>query len=374
MSKKTSIFLQKVLPVSTVILFSGLFCVLFGPVGVSAQEAISKDGVDSAINAKCAAAKSGVLDKSMTSAKDKAALEAYKKACAMSTKTNKDSANALIAVCGAANTSSGLLNELKKLNVYDLPSGKSPSYTNCTEVAKSDSKVKNLATAFFSGCKSTSDQDISCSVALSRTCELVVKEAACMNAIKDCTTPACVLRKGNPAKFGGKVILQCQGKTDPQACNTKLKEECKDKTGAKLTECIKDKAKDLQDQKDVVQANIDKRNSEIDLETKGDKKKNTCGKGEDAVETRIDLGCTGEVDNPILDMAYALVRFFSYGVGLVLAASIIWGGIQYSSSQGNPEATQAAKTRIQNAIIGLVFYLLIFAAVQFLVPGGLFNG
>ena len=56
-----------------------------------------------------------------------------------------------------------------------------------------------------------------------------------------------------------------------------------------------------------------------------------------------------------------------------MIASVIWAGIQYSSAGGNPEATSEAKARIQNAFIGLVFYLLIFAIIQYLVPGGLFR-
>jgi hypothetical protein len=104
-----------------------------------------------------------------------------------------------------------------------------------------------------------------------------------------------------------------------------------------------------------------------------------CGTGDNAVKTKFNFGCQGgkleeegEEISPILDMAYSIIRFLSAGVGILVVASIIYAGIQYSSSQGNPEATQAAKNRIQNALIGLVFYMFIFALVQFLVPGGLF--
>lgn len=103
-----------------------------------------------------------------------------------------------------------------------------------------------------------------------------------------------------------------------------------------------------------------------------------CGKGEEAVKTKFNFGCIGnDYDgdqlNPILDVAYAIIRFLSIGVGIVLVGSIIWAGIQYSSSQGNPEQTQAAKNRIQNAVVGLVLYMFIYALIQYLVPGGLFT-
>ena len=103
-----------------------------------------------------------------------------------------------------------------------------------------------------------------------------------------------------------------------------------------------------------------------------------CGKGDNAVDTKFDFGCVGDdydgdTLNPILDVLYAIIRFLSLGVGIVIVGSIIWAGIQYSSSQGNPEQTQAAKSRIQNAITGLVLYMFIYALIQYLVPGGLFT-
>lgn len=102
-----------------------------------------------------------------------------------------------------------------------------------------------------------------------------------------------------------------------------------------------------------------------------------CGKGPNAVKTRINFGCLGNSAktniSPVEDLMYAVIRFLSYGVGIVLIGSMIWAGIQYSTSEGNPEATQSAKNRIRDAVIGLFVYLFAFALVQYLVPGGIFN-
>lgn len=102
-----------------------------------------------------------------------------------------------------------------------------------------------------------------------------------------------------------------------------------------------------------------------------------CGKGPNAYKTRINFGCLGQNAktnmNPLEDFLFAAIRFLSYGVGVVLVGSMIWAGIQYSTSEGNPESTQAAKNRIRDAVIGLFVYLFAFALVQYLVPGGLFN-
>lgn len=104
--------------------------------------------------------------------------------------------------------------------------------------------------------------------------------------------------------------------------------------------------------------------------------KGQCGSGDGAVMTSFDFGCKGATYpgdlNPIIDMAFAIFRFLSAGVGLVVIGSIIVAGIQYSTSRGNPQATQAAIKRITNALIGLMIYIFMFSIANFLVPGGMF--
>lgn len=68
--------------------------------------------------------------------------------------------------------------------------------------------------------------------------------------------------------------------------------------------------------------------------------------------------------NPLIKVLAALV-------GVVVVISIIIGGIQYSSSAGDPQAAQAAQKRIRNAIIALVVFIFLYALLNFLVPGGL---
>ncbi len=120
-----------------------------------------------------------------------------------------------------------------------------------------------------------------------------------------------------------------------------------------------------------------KKESEKDVSLGNGTTKGKCGSGKNAVNTMIDLGCLGDdykgPGGAIGDMAFALVRFLTYGVGIVITISIIASGIQYATSEGNPETTMAAKGRIQASIVSLIVYVFIFSIVQFLVPGGLFN-
>ena len=77
-------------------------------------------------------------------------------------------------------------------------------------------------------------------------------------------------------------------------------------------------------------------------------------------------------DNPIVQDINVVVNFLSIGVGVVVIAMIIIGGIQYSIAGDNPQAVSAAKQRIINALIALVAYIFMFAFLQWLIPGGIF--
>lgn len=168
----------------------------------------------------------------------------------------------------------------------------------------------------------------------------------------------------------------CERKQDPAACRTRVN-RCPNNTTAEANKCRRDAVR-------VGPASADASNDEKvpTFAPKGTKPyKCGYGPGVEPVSTRFNLGCLGtnppgdgKSVGPIEDMVYAFVKLLSLGVGLVLIASVIYAGIQYASSSGNPEKTAAAKTRILNAFVGLIFYLLIFALIQWLVPGGLFAG
>lgn len=65
------------------------------------------------------------------------------------------------------------------------------------------------------------------------------------------------------------------------------------------------------------------------------------------------------------------LRLANGAVALVVMLMLVIAGIQYITSLANPSSVAAAKQRITNAIIALVMWLMMFAALQFLMPGGL---
>lgn len=67
------------------------------------------------------------------------------------------------------------------------------------------------------------------------------------------------------------------------------------------------------------------------------------------------------------------INFLSIAFGLIAVISIIIGGIQYSASQGDPQKSAQAKTRISNTMLAIFAYLFLYVLLQFLIPGGLFH-
>jgi hypothetical protein len=96
-----------------------------------------------------------------------------------------------------------------------------------------------------------------------------------------------------------------------------------------------------------------------------------CGGGP-VVKTSIDLGCTGH-GNPIADMTFAFIRLLSDGVGIVIVASMIVGGIQFTTSRDDPEAKKHAISRIQTSLVALLIFIFAYAILNFVIPGGFFN-
>ena len=66
------------------------------------------------------------------------------------------------------------------------------------------------------------------------------------------------------------------------------------------------------------------------------------------------------------------IKFFSVGFGVIVTIMIIIGGIQYSAAGADPQAVANAKKKIYNALLALLAYGLLYAFLQFIMPGGVF--
>lgn len=74
------------------------------------------------------------------------------------------------------------------------------------------------------------------------------------------------------------------------------------------------------------------------------------------------------INNPDLKIGDIISTIFTtyvfYAAGIALLFYLIIGGFQFMLSRGDPKATQAAQSKITNAIIGFVIVFLAFTIVQ----------
>ncbi len=76
-------------------------------------------------------------------------------------------------------------------------------------------------------------------------------------------------------------------------------------------------------------------------------------------------------DNCIVNDLNIIINFLSAGVGIVIIGTIVVAGIQYTTAGENANKIEEAKKRIISGIVALVAFLLTFAVLQWLIPGGL---
>lgn len=79
--------------------------------------------------------------------------------------------------------------------------------------------------------------------------------------------------------------------------------------------------------------------------------------------TKDDCDLVSNYINPIINLLSILV-------GVAVAIGIIIGSIQVITSAGDPQKTANGKDHIRNAAIALVAYVLLYAFLQWVIPGG----
>ena len=89
-------------------------------------------------------------------------------------------------------------------------------------------------------------------------------------------------------------------------------------------------------------------------------------------DTFFNWGCnaSGEQITPLL---ISIINWVSIGVTLAMIAGIIYGATLYTSAGGKSDQAKKAIGIIRGAIIALLLYFAMWATLNFLIPGGLFN-
>lgn len=153
----------------------------------------------------------------------------------------------------------------------------------------------------------------------------------------------------------GSIILSSKVSANAATCSES------DSTGTIYTGTLNDKGECIYD-------NTHRNNAGTHA---GDPGVNYCGDvNKNAVVVSIDLGCKHK-GNAILDALFAIIRFLTLGVSLVIIGSMIVAGIQFTASRGDPQATAAAIKRMSSSASALLLFIFIYAILNWLVPNTL---
>lgn len=68
-----------------------------------------------------------------------------------------------------------------------------------------------------------------------------------------------------------------------------------------------------------------------------------------------------------------ILNIMTTGVGVLAVAGIVYGSVLYASAGDSAEQVKKAKGIILNVIIGLIAFGLMYALLNFLIPGGIFT-
>ena len=66
-----------------------------------------------------------------------------------------------------------------------------------------------------------------------------------------------------------------------------------------------------------------------------------------------------------------VINILTAGIVIAAIAGIVYGSILYTTAGGKPEQVKKASTVIVNTLLGIVAYALMFAFLNFIIPGGL---
>lgn len=81
-------------------------------------------------------------------------------------------------------------------------------------------------------------------------------------------------------------------------------------------------------------------------------------------------GCpTGEEDAKIGDVAKNIINVVITVLGLVAVLFVVIGGVNYTTSQGDPQKTKKARDTILYAILGVILAVLAYTIVNFVISG-----
>ena len=108
--------------------------------------------------------------------------------------------------------------------------------------------------------------------------------------------------------------------------------------------------------------------SPSDLKSKSDSNVNSDSKNTPPADAKTAILPSDWKIEDILNMVLVVV---TTGVGIAAVGSIVFAGVLYITARDNAAQVSKAKTMIMNTIIGIVAYILMWAFLEWIIPGGI---
>lgn len=78
-------------------------------------------------------------------------------------------------------------------------------------------------------------------------------------------------------------------------------------------------------------------------------------------------------ENIIVVWLKVILKFLAGGVGIAVVGGIVYGGILRQTAQGNAAQAQKSNTVIINSVIALILFILMYAILNWVIPGGILS-
>jgi hypothetical protein len=99
----------------------------------------------------------------------------------------------------------------------------------------------------------------------------------------------------------------------------------------------------------------------------------TCGGVTTSIINCEQSGGTDTSDTGVWGILLLAINILTAGVGVAAVGGIVYASVLYATSRGSVDQTKKAIVIIQNVVIGIVAYVLMFAFLNYIIPGGLFQ-
>lgn len=98
-----------------------------------------------------------------------------------------------------------------------------------------------------------------------------------------------------------------------------------------------------------------------------------CGKAETSLINCSNNPGTDVQSNPIWSILLIIINIMTAGVGILAVAGITYGAVLYTTAEDKANQVRQAIDIITNVVIGLVAFALMWALLNFIIPGGVFT-